>query len=164
VIGVRAGPLLIASAVGLAAPARPAAQARLDPAPIDSGTVVRLHFRGGGTRSGRLIAPFAADSTVFRYRVRRVVSEYRLDTPGVVETPASAVVQVDIARRTRSLEGAFVGGAVGLMFGILSFQMLEDGRPDSDTALLAGAAAITAASVVVGALVGSGMHAWRPAP
>jgi hypothetical protein len=81
---------------------------------VDSGTVVRLHFMSGGTMAGRLLAPFAPDSTAWVYcpygtafchpdgELRRLV------------TPAGAVAAVDVRRGSRVGSGLLAGAAIGL--------------------------------------------------
>ncbi len=65
-------PVVLVVAVLLGATAR--AQAPLLTRPLDSGTLVRLHFLPGGVARGRLLTPFATDSQriLFRnYKIHR---------------------------------------------------------------------------------------------
>jgi hypothetical protein len=144
---------LAALAIGCVA-ARAHAQQPLVSQPIDSGAPVRLHFSTGATRTGWLIAPFGPDSLVLRYRVPTRISEWRIDTPGMMSVWASDVRRLHVARGTRAAEGTLIGAAVGAGFAVVSYDRLGE---------FAGAVALVAGSAIVGVLVGSQQPRWVPA-
>ena len=132
--------------------------------PLPIGTVVRLHFADTSLAAGRLLAPFAADSTTFVY------CPYHTDFcagPSLrrIETSASKVQAVDVKGGPPLLRDVLGGAAIAeatwyvtcraeswASSGFCSSHDLANGGP---VALVSGAA--------LGALIGLLTTHWRPA-
>jgi len=135
------------------------------PLHVDSGAVVRLHFVSGGALAGRLLAPFAPDSTAWVYcpygtsfchpggELRRLV------------TPASAVATVDLRTGSQAGNGVAAGASLGVAAGLIlcGSEHISQGScgwkqfPGTALPIVIGAAAL-------GGVVGMLRPRWRRAP
>lgn len=131
--------------------------------PIDSGTVVRLHFRNGPPVEGRLTATFTPDSTGFRYAIGTRISEYRTRFPRNRFTPAANVVAVDVQAGSHSQSGALVGGAVGVGFGVLGYRLFRSHCGNCATGLGFGVISLGGLSALLGSQLGGRSYIWKPA-
>lgn len=134
--------------------------------PLDSATVVRLHFLRGERVAGRLLAPFGPDSTTLVYcQVKRSTC---LSSAGENRhaAPAAELTRIDIRRGTRSTEGA-IAGALILIGGAATFCALTDTRgcDPSHGGFLSYVVLPTAlVGAGIGAILGGGVSRWEQAP
>lgn len=132
--------------------------------PLDPGVHIRIHYRAGGMRTGRLAEPFGPDSSVLRYRVPVRVNEHVLDSPDLQQTPSWEVRRLEVRGRTRALEGALLGAAAGVAFGLLAHRVLEPHCVTECTGSAAVVIGVGAGTAAVGALVGAQTSVWTRAP
>ncbi len=132
---------------------------------LDSGTVVRLHWRDG-TEKARLLAPLEPGSSVVRYcRYPASVCGVSTINPPQVRSVAD-LGRLEIRRGSRTGSGALVGAGVGAAGGLLILlgQALSD-RPalsgSEQVLIVAFTAAVWSG---LGALVGSSLDNWEPVP
>lgn len=136
---------------------------------LDSGRVVRLHLVRGAPETGRLIAPFAADSTTFRYCLYYAPPCGSSADATWRQRPASDIVRLEIKVGSRALRGFAIGSlACGLVWGLVS---PVAGWPDwTDNPayllidILGGAIAMAPTCGGVGALIGAQQPVWGPPP
>ena len=151
--------------LGLAAPPALAQGAPLT-YPLDSGTVVRLGWREGPTRTGRLVAPLepSSDSVIY---CRYPGPPCRTSSHSGVESRlAEELVSVEIQRGSRAGRGALLGAGIGvavLGLGRLAFADRDSPAPWTGTRV-AGAFTLVALSAGVGGLIGRGSARWAAAP
>ena len=125
----------------------------------DSGAVVRLHFVTGGVMAGRLLSPFAPDSTTWVY------CPYGTSfcRPGVafrrLVTPASAVATIDFRKGSEVGSGLLKGAGFGVAAALVLCGVEHVGQNSCSWKEFPG----TAAPVVIGAAaLGSVVGMFRP--
>jgi hypothetical protein len=153
-------------ALGIAVPTLPAQQP-LVRTTLDSGTVVRLHLNTGDAEAGRLLAPFATDSTTFRFCRFPAPPCSGPAGPRYAERLVADVRSVDRHTGTRWKRGALVGAVIGTTWVVSLFASGADCFPDLAGISRVGACATSIGGFIsipalVGAIVGSGWHTWRP--
>lgn len=151
---------LICAALCCATPAG----AQLVYIPLDSATIVRLHLARGERVSGRLLAPFGPDSTRFVWCPARRAACRPDARPRV--TPAAQVRRVEVRRGHRSKQGAVIG-AVTLVGAAATYCALTNtGDCDPSRGGFVSFVALPTALVgaALGAVVGSSVPKWAPAP
>lgn len=135
--------------------------------PLDSATVVRLHFLRGGRVTGRLLAPLGPDSTTIAFcRVRRTQCSTQGPVPERLTVPVTAVTRVDVRRGTRTTEGA-IAGAFIMIGAAATFCALTDTRgcDPSHGGFISYVALPTAVvGAGIGALFGGSVTRWEQAP
>jgi hypothetical protein len=87
-------------------------------APLDSGTVVRLHW-AGGRETARLLAPLGWDSAPVRYCLHPspVCGDSTLNPRRM--RPVGDLVQLEVRRGPRIGRGALIGAGFGTLGGLL---------------------------------------------
>jgi hypothetical protein len=134
--------------------------------PVDSGAVVRLTWREGPVRIGKLLTTLerASDSVAYcRYPGPPCSSG---SPSGMEARPTAELVRVELPRGSRASRGAVIGAGVGaavLGLGRLAFADQDSPAP-STGARVAGAITFVALSAGVGALIGRGSTRWALAP
>jgi|SRR5579859_1678370 len=132
---------------------------------LDSGAIVRFQLRSGNQASGKLLAPFARDSTRFRF------CTYPAPPCGVGgdryhEQLASDLVGVDVRRGTKAVPGLVLGAAlgVGVGFAAVSFDesMSEHTLSTFGKVKVVGIATLIVAGL--GWMIGGGIDEWGTAP
>ncbi|MGD8727631.1 MAG: hypothetical protein PVH40_08295 [Gemmatimonadales bacterium] len=131
---------------------------------LGPGTVVRLHLESGQHERGKLLAPFAPDSTTFRYCLYPA-PVCGPDARYYRERLAAEIRALDLHQGTRAGVGALIGLPVGIAVGIILTEFAESAGErelsgGERTALLLGNSAVFAG---IGALIGGTMDRWRPA-
>jgi hypothetical protein len=91
---------------------------------VDSGTVVRLRLRSDSVVKGKLLSPYAGDSTRIRY-CHFPAPPCRVGEQGYRERLKSDISSLEVHRGTGWLPGLVVGGAVGVGFGIFFIDLVE---------------------------------------
>lgn len=140
------------------------AQAPARPFKLDSGTVVRLQLHSGVREKGKLLSPYASDSSRIRY-CHYPAPPCRVGDERYRDQPISDVSNVEVHRGSAWLPGLVIGGVVGAVFGSLVIGFSES---VGDVPLSTGekARAIAGGTLVfggLGALVGSAFERWgRP--
>ena len=134
--------------------------------PVDSAAVVRLTWREGPARIGKLLAPLLPASYSVVY-CRYPGPPCRSGLPSGVETrPTDGLVSVEIQGGSRAGRGALIGAGVAaavLGLGRLAFANEDSPAPSTGTHV-AGAITFVALSAGVGALIGRGLTRWNLAP
>jgi hypothetical protein len=140
-----------------------AAQDRLVSQPLDSGALVRVHFDGDSHRRVRLLSPFAPASPHMAF------CDYTRPLCPSSASPAESVSvaalrRVEIPRGTHAGRGALIGAVVGAATFYLGAGFAEYGcecdRYDTRLFVITG----VLGGAVVGALIGSMVKIWAPAP
>ena len=140
------------------------AQTSAPPFKLDSGTVVRLRLHSGVREKGKLLFPYAQDSSRVRY-CHYPAPPCRVGDERYRDQPTSDVSNVEVRRGSAWLPGLAIGGVVGAAFGALVIGFSES---VGDVPLSTGekASAIAGGTLVfggLGALVGSAFERWgRP--
>jgi hypothetical protein len=132
---------------------------------LDSGTVVRLHWKDG-TEKARLLAPFGSDSSLVRYcRYPSPVCGTSTINPPKAR-PVGDLSLVEIRRGSRVGRGALVGAGVGAVGGLLIIlgQGLSDQPAMSGSDQFLTVALTAAVWGGLGALVGSFLDNWQAVP
>lgn len=160
---MRFGGRALALMAAVTATAARGQQPPLVPQRLDSGTVIRLRFPNGAMQIGRLLEPFAPESTAFRYAVAPRISEHRTQHPNNRQTPAREVAGVDVRLRSRSGQGVAIGGGIGLGIGVLGYQLFQGHCGNCQVGVAIGAATIGGVSALIGSHVGGRSSFWRPA-
>lgn len=141
-----------------------AAQARLDPVRLDSGTVVRLHWNDG-TEKARLLAPLGKDSLV-RFCGYPASSCGSTSLNPVRVRPLSELSSLELRRGAQTGRGALIGAGVGAAGGLLlllSYSLSDRLAPSvSEQVLTVGFT--TAVWSGLGALVGASLDNWEAVP
>ena len=138
--------------------------AQAGPFKLDSGTVVRLQLHSGIREKGKLLSPYAPESTLIRY-CHYPAPSCRAGDERYREQPSSDVSSVEVRRGSAWLPGLVIGGVVGAVFGSLVVGFSES---VGDVPLSTGekASAVAGGTLVfggLGALVGSAFERWgRP--
>jgi len=154
---VPAGAVLLA-AFALARPSALPAQDRLLYLPLDSATAVRLRLTDGRRVTGHLVQPFGPDSTRFVYCPGERARCPAAGAGAFRVTPAADVTRVETRRGSRASRGAALG-AVAAAAGASAFCAVTDtGGCDPVKGSFFGYV------LVPGALVGSSIAVWAPAP
>jgi hypothetical protein len=138
------------------------AQAPARPFKLDSGTVVRLQLHSGVREKGKLLSPYAPDSSRLRY-CHYPAAPCRVGDERYRDQPTSDVSKVEVRRGSAWLPGLVLGGVVGAGFGSLAVGFSES---VGDVPLSTGekARAIAGGTLVfggLGALIGSAFERWR---
>ena len=131
------------------------------PTRLDSGTVVRLQLRSGGTVKAKLLAAFTPESTRFRYCTYPAPpciiggERYR-------EQATADVVSWQQRQGTRAVPGLIIGGVLGVWLG---FQAIDFAESVGESKLSAGEkrrtiVISTAAIGALGYLIGAGLDKW----
>jgi hypothetical protein len=130
---------------------------------LDSGAVVRFHWRNGSEKA-RLLAPISRGSSEARY-CRYPAPSCGSDVNPVRARPLSALNGLDIRRGSRAGRGALVGGAAGLAGGLLIIlgESLSD-RPADDVPPVVLVAYLTGVWAGLGALIGLSLDNWKAVP
>ncbi len=150
-----------------AVPADLAAQGKLVRASVDSGTLIRMYPTTGPYLRGRLIHPLTSTTAVIEVcRYPAVPCDAKSDSSAYQQVPTASLSRVEVQRGTRWRTGAFIGGVVGAMLGMISAGLANSMCEEADgCASTMGAALIGAtAAGAFGALIGSSQPAWSPAP
>ena len=152
------------AALALARPAALPAQDRLLYLPLDSATTVRLRLTDGRRVTGRLVQPFGPDSTRFAY-----CPGEHARCPGAVAvrvTPAADVTRVETRRGSRASRGAALGAVAAAAAASAFCAVTDTGGCDPAKGGFFGYVLLPAALVGagIGALVGSSITVWAPAP
>jgi hypothetical protein len=131
---------------------------------LDSSVVVRLHLRTSRVEAGRLVAPFAPDSVVFRY-CRYPAPPCQVGSTNYAERLARDVTAVDIRTGTQTATGALLGGLVGAGVAALGIAFASSFEEDVTTGQILGISFFSLGIFGgVGAGIGSGISNWGPAP
>jgi hypothetical protein len=146
-----------------------AAQQPLLTAPLDRGTVARLHLFSGATETVRLVDPFGPGSATLTscpFQARPCGPE---PDPLRVTRPAADVERMDVRVGSKAGQGFLIGAAIGFALGVASARLaagLCDCPANSGNSGIAVLYPITGIVVWggIGALIGSGSSKWRPAP
>ena len=140
------------------------AQAPARPFKLDSGTVVRLQLHSGVREKGKLLSPYASDSSRIRY-CHYPAPPCRVGDERYRDQPTSDLSNLEVRRGTAWLSGLAIGGVVGVAFGALVVAFAE-GVGESPVSTGEKARAIAGGTLVfggLGALVGSAFERWgRP--
>jgi hypothetical protein len=135
--------------------------------PLDSGVVVRLRLGAGTRETGRLVTPFAPDSSVFRY-CRWPPGSCAVGDAQYTERPASSVLALEVRLGSRARAGA----VVGTVFGVLVGGFVASGGVETETGsinrlrglpLVLSAVGSVIAVGAFGALIGDGFSRWEVA-
>ncbi len=131
---------------------------------LDSGTVVRFHWRNGPEKA-RLLAPLGRASPEARY------CRYPAPSCGSDMNPArvrslSDLDRLDIRHGSRAGRGALVGGAAGLAGSLLLIlgESLSDRPRADDIPRVVFVATLTGVWTGLGALIGLSLDNWKPVP
>ena len=140
------------------------AQAPARPFKLDSGTVVRLQLHSGIREKGKLLSPYAPESSRIRY-CHYPAPPCRVGDERYRDQPTSDLSNLEVRRGTAWLSGLAIGGVVGVAFGALVVAFAE-GVGESPVSTGEKARAIAGGTLVfggLGALVGSAFERWgRP--
>ncbi len=132
---------------------------------LDSGTVVRLHWRDHVERA-RLLAPLEPNSTEVRYcrYPGPVCGGSTLNPPRT--RPASELTRLDLRRGSRTGRGALIGAAAGAVGGLIVLvgHGLSDQPAPSKRVQVLTVLSLAGIGSGFGALVGSASDDWARAP
>ncbi|HSJ75103.1 MAG TPA: hypothetical protein VK899_02795 [Gemmatimonadales bacterium] len=140
------------------------AQTSAPPFQLDSGTVVRLQLHSGAREKGKLLSPYAQDSSRVRY-CHYPAPPCRVGDERYRDKAASDVSNLEVRRGTAWLPGLVIGGLVGAAFGafVVGFEESVGDRPVTDGEKFRAIAGGTLIFGGLGALVGSAFERWgRP--
>jgi hypothetical protein len=156
----------VALAVALAAAGRPAAaQGPRMSQPLAAGEVVRLLFTDGSVAAGRLLVPFAADSSTFVYCPYETVFCREGANQRRVVMPASQVRQVEVRRGSQVLKGLLIGAASSAaVAGALCLAAQSLSRDCNGHDFPKFAALFVVPGAVIGGALGLSRPHWEPAP
>jgi hypothetical protein len=133
--------------------------------PLDSGTVVRLGWREGPKRIGRLLAPLTreSDAVVYCRYPGPPCAHGRPFDPEV--RPARELLSVELRRGDRAGRGAILGVGVGIAILGLGRLAADADSPAPLTGQRAtGAVAFVALAAGIGALIGRRSARWVSVP
>jgi hypothetical protein len=139
----------------------------LPSAPIDSGTLVRLHFvTKQEPMRGRLLETFTPSSlqlTFCRFATNPCAS---LADPHARTIPATDVERIEVARGNHLLRGAVIGTLVGAAVAGVFIAVANGVCDTSDCEATGKTFALTTIglSLGIGLLFGSQSLTWKPAP
>jgi hypothetical protein len=134
--------------------------------PLDSGSVVRLAWREGPKRIGRLLAPLTPESDAVVY-CRYPGPPCGHGWPANPEIrPARELVSVEVRHGDRAGRGAILGVGVGIaILGLGRWAFADADSPAPLTGQRAtGAAIFVALAAGIGALIGRGSARWVTVP
>ena len=137
---------------------------RLATAPIDSGTVIRMHVANAAAVRGRLLRTFTPSSSTLTFCRYPGAPCANLSDQHVDSLPASQVTRLELAHSNHLLKGALIGGAAAAPIGWLWWQFA--GICDESacvTRVHRGAVGIVAFGIALGMLFGSQSVGWRAA-
>jgi hypothetical protein len=135
--------------------------------PLDSGVVVQVRLGAGAREAGRLVTPFAPDSTALRY-CPWPARPCAVGDDRYIVRPASTVLALEVRRGSYARVGAVIGTALGVLVGVF----LATGGVSTDTgstATLRGVPLVLSATASVagvgafGAMIGSAFSRWEVA-
>ena len=131
---------------------------------LDSGAVVRFHWRNGSEKA-RLLAPIGPGSSEVRYCRYPAPSCGSDVNPGRAR-PLNTLDGLDIRRGSRAGRGALVGGAAGLAGSLLLIlgESLSDRPVSDDVPRVVFVGTITAVWTGLGALIGASLDNWKAVP
>ena len=132
---------------------------------LDSGMVVRLHWKDG-TQKARLLAPFRPGSSEVRYcRYPSPVCGASTINPPQARSVAD-LTRLEVRRGSRTGRGALVGAGVGAVGGLLIIlgHGLSDRPALSGSEQFLAVALTTAVWSGLGALVGASLDNWQAVP
>ena len=137
---------------------------RLATAPIDSGTVIRMHLANAQTVRGRLLQTFTPSTSALTFCRYPGTPCATLSDPHVQTVPALQVTGLDVAQGTHLVKGAMIGGAIG---GLLAFVYFQFGHGLCDTSRCIsetdrGALGAFGLGLGLGVAFGSQSVKWRP--
>src|SRR6266850_3363411 len=140
-----------------------AAQESVVRAPIDSGTLIRMHPATGAPVRGRLFQPLGPTSSLVRFcRYPAPPCTNPTDSSAIQRLPVTSIVRLEVQRGNRWEHGAAIGGLIGGVLGSL-LGSLANGLCDSTSCgpstgeyVFLGAIGVGA----FGALIGSGSPKW----
>jgi hypothetical protein len=139
---------------------------RLATAPIDSGTVIRMHLGNAKTVRGRLLQTFTPSSSTLTFCRYPGTPCANLSDQHVDSLPASRITCLDVAHGNHLLNGVVIGGLTSLAVAgalILTFGQLCDATncAESNRRVALGTIAL---GVGLGVAFGSQSVRWRSAP
>ena len=153
---------LAALALAVAAPAGAQALVLI---PLDSGTAVRLQIEAGPKITGRLLAPFAEDSTRFLYcpTLRGTCDGVKFSQR---TTLAANVSRVEMQTGTRATRGAFMGAGIALGTALAACTLIDDlgCDPTNGSFFTYVALPVGFLGAGIGALIGGTVPKWSVAP
>ena len=127
---------------------------------LGTGTVVRLHLATGTQERGKLLTPFALDSTLFRYCLYPA-PQCTAEDARYRERLAREIRAVDLHTGTRAGLGALLGLPVGIAVGLVFTDFAEwASEREQGPGILIGSAAAFAG---LGALIGGSFDRWESA-
>jgi hypothetical protein len=149
---------------GLLVPSCLAAQQVSRLPPVDSGITVRLHLQSGRRITGKLLVPFAPDSTRFRF-CRYPAPPCTMGGDRYAEQAAADVFRLEIRRGNKAVPGVVLGSTFGLALGMAGNGFAEG---VSDSRISVGQKATTLGLSILfcaglGLLIGGGLDSWGPA-
>lgn len=131
---------------------------------IDSGTVVRFHWRNGSEKA-RLLAPLGPGSSAARY-CRYPAPSCGSDVNPARARPLNDLSRLDIRHGSRAGRGALLGAAGGLAGGlliILGYGLSDRLAPTaSEQVLIVGG--VTLVWTGLGTLIGASFDNWKEVP
>ncbi len=141
------------------------AQAPARPFQLDSGTVVRLQLRSGVREKGKLLSPYASDSSQIRY-CHYPAPPCRVGDERYRNPSASEFSSLEVRRGTAWLPGLVIGGVVGVVFGLGVAGLAESlsETPNTTAQEISAVVGSTAFFGGLGALIGSAIEKWDAAP
>jgi hypothetical protein len=149
----------------LLAPLSLAAQAPVRPIRLDSGAVVRLQLHSGPRLKGKLLSPYATDSSRVRY-CPYPAPPCRVGDDRYRETSAGDISSWEVHQGTGWRRGLIVGALAGAGAGYLLIEFIES---TGDTPITTGekfrvVVSSTAVLGGLGALIGSAFERWGRRP
>lgn len=159
--------VLVAAPLCLALPGSLAqAQQPLATQPLDSGVLVRARLTAGTVVRGGLLEPYRPGASAIRLCVGFAGRDPARTPDCVREVLAADIGQLETVHRVRTLEGAVAGGVFGLAFGALVVTV-NRGMGEKDPHFTSYPFWLTVPTLTLGslgALFGSGLDVWGPAP
>ena len=152
-------PLLWLTSTGLPA------QSPARPFQLDSVTVVRLELHSGAREKGKLLSPYAPDSSRIRY-CHYPAPPCRAGDERYRDPSTSDFSSLEVRRGTAWLPGLVIGGVVGVVFGLGVAGLAESlsETPNTTAQEISAVVGSTAFLGGLGALVGSAIEKWDAAP
>jgi hypothetical protein len=143
------------------APTNAHAQQPLVSSTLSRGTIVRIHLRDGELHRGRLVAPFAPDSTALRY-CPYPAAPCTLGDPRRTTVPAFNIIGIDRHAGSNGSRGALVGFLAGL--GTSLAVHLADGELPNFSDPISTGLTVSSSGIgaLIGLMIGGGQHRWVP--
>ena len=137
------------------------AQIPASAAPIDSGTLVRLHLLGDSIVRGRLIGPLVPpESTIVLCRFPGPPCTATTD-PGIAMWPLTSVRQLEVSKGSAAKTGVVVGFLIGLVVGTRLGEFCLDGPcPSAGHAALHVGLPVAGFFALIGGAIGDGKVRW----